>query len=78
MRGEWRSEPTWPPERLEERVLRPEGDGTDTIVVRGDVGRAAWISCAGGGCRGDSRPTSASTTRSRSPTTGSRSTPSST
>ena len=49
MRGEWRSEATWPPERLVQRILRPEGGGTDTIHVRGDVGRAAWISCAGGG-----------------------------
>lgn len=49
MRGEWRSEATWPPERLEEHVLRPAGVGDDTIHVRGDVGRAAWISCAGGG-----------------------------
>ena len=47
MRGEWRSEATWPPERLTEQVLRPEGAGTDTIHVRGDVGHAAWISCAG-------------------------------
>ena len=47
MRGEWRSEATWPPERLGEQVLRPEGEGTDTIHVRGDVGRTAWISCAG-------------------------------
>lgn len=47
MRGEWRSESTWPPERLVERALRPAGSGSDTIVVRGDVGRAAWISCAG-------------------------------
>ena len=30
-----------------EQVLRPEGDGVDTIHVRGDVGRMAWISCAG-------------------------------
>jgi predicted acyl esterase len=47
MRGEWRSEATWPPERLTEHVLRPAGEGTDTIHVRGEVGRAAWISCAG-------------------------------
>jgi hypothetical protein len=47
VRGEWRSEATWPPARLVERVLRPGGAGTDTIHVRGDVGRAAWISCAG-------------------------------
>ena len=47
MRGEWRAEPTWPPDRLREHVLRPAGEGIDTIYVRGDVGRAAWISCAG-------------------------------
>jgi predicted acyl esterase len=47
MRGEWRSEATWPPERLTEQVWRPEGGGTDTIHVRGNVGPAAWISCAG-------------------------------
>ncbi len=47
MRGEWRSEATWPPERLTEQVLRPEGEGIDTIQVRGDVGQKAWISCAG-------------------------------
>jgi predicted acyl esterase len=47
MRGEWRSESTWPPERLKPLVLRPAGDRTDRIVVRGDVGTTAWISCAG-------------------------------
>ena len=47
LRGEWRSEPTWPAERLQPRVWRPEGEGRDRIVVRGDVGTAAWISCAG-------------------------------
>jgi len=47
MRGEWRSEPTWPPKRLRETVLRPDGEGTDDVDVRGDVGTAAWISCAG-------------------------------
>ncbi len=47
MRGEWRSEPTWPAERLRRQVLRPAGAGHDRIVVRGDVGTAAWISCAG-------------------------------
>ena len=47
MRGEWRSEPTWPAERLRPRTWRPEGDGADRVVVRGDVGTAAWISCAG-------------------------------
>jgi len=47
MRGEWRSEATWPPERLSEQVLQPEGEDIDTIHVRGDVGQKAWISCAG-------------------------------
>jgi predicted acyl esterase len=47
MRGEWRSEPTWPAERLRPATLVPEGDEADRIVVRGDVGTAAWISCAG-------------------------------
>ena len=47
MRGEWRSEPTWPAERLRPTVWRPDGDQRDRIVVRGDVGTAAWISCAG-------------------------------
>ena len=47
MRGEWRAEATWPPARLRETILRPHGAGTDEIVNRGDVGRTAWISCAG-------------------------------
>ena len=47
MRGQWRSEPTWPAERLDRQLLRPAGDGHDRIVVRGDSGTAAWISCAG-------------------------------
>ncbi len=47
MRGEWRSEPTWPAERLSPQTWRPEGDGQDRISVRGDVGTTAWISCAG-------------------------------
>ena len=47
MRGEWRSEPTWPAERLRPTVWRPDGDERDRIAVRGDVGTAAWISCAG-------------------------------
>ena len=53
-------------------VLRPAGDGADPIQVRGDVGQAAWISCAGRlpwGLPGDQR----ATTPSRSLTTGSRS-----
>lgn len=47
LRGEWRAEPSWPPMRLRETTLRPEGDGHDEIAVHGDVGVAAWISCAG-------------------------------
>jgi predicted acyl esterase len=47
MRGEWRAEPAWPSERLRPAVWRPAGEGTDEIVVRGDTGTAAWISCAG-------------------------------
>ncbi|MGH3135351.1 MAG: CocE/NonD family hydrolase [Gaiellaceae bacterium] len=48
MRGEWHSESTWPAERLRAHVLRPSGEGgADQIVVEGDVGIAAWISCAG-------------------------------
>jgi uncharacterized protein len=55
MRGEWRYEPAWPAERLRltPLVLRDavgpterEGSG-DLLVVRGDVGWTAWISCAG-------------------------------
>ena len=46
IRGEWRAEETWPPERLVEMLLRPVGSETDEIHVRGDVGRTAWISCA--------------------------------
>ncbi len=47
MRGEWRSESTWPVERLRPRIWRPEGAADDRITVQGDVGTAAWISCAG-------------------------------
>ena len=47
VRGEWRSEPTWPAARLKRRVLLPVGAGRDRISVRGDSGTTAWISCAG-------------------------------
>jgi putative CocE/NonD family hydrolase len=47
VRGEWRAEPVWPPARLRERRLAPAGEGDDVVAVRGDVGRTAWISCAG-------------------------------
>ncbi len=47
LRGEWRSEATWPPERLRTTTLAPHGEGTDRVSVRGDVGLTAWNSCAG-------------------------------
>jgi uncharacterized protein len=47
MRGEWRAEPTWPAERLTATVWRPDGVAADRITVSGNVGTAAWISCAG-------------------------------
>ena len=52
--GEWRYEPTWPPERLRpetwplaDATANRPGDGPDELDVRGDVGWTAWISCAG-------------------------------
>ncbi|HEX3298920.1 MAG TPA: CocE/NonD family hydrolase [Actinomycetota bacterium] len=68
VRGEWRSEPAWPPKRLGvyERALGDAepgglaGEGpTDALTVAGDVGATAWISCAGGlpwGQSADQRP----------------------
>lgn len=56
VRGRWRFEPTWPPERLVEQSWaladasprgHAAGDGPDALEVEGDVGTAAWISCAG-------------------------------
>jgi uncharacterized protein len=47
LRGEWRAEPVWPPARARELALRPGGEGDDRIEILGDVGVAAWISCAG-------------------------------
>jgi hypothetical protein len=45
--GEWRFEATWPAARATTRELRPAGGAaTDDVPVRGDVGSAAWISCA--------------------------------
>jgi predicted acyl esterase len=46
LRGEWRYEPTWPPERLAATTLRPANDGPAQLHLRGDVGTSAWISCA--------------------------------
>ena len=66
VRGDWRYEPTWPPERLRTHTLRlaeaePGGLAAvgDVLVARGDVGATAWISCAGGlpwGQSADQRP----------------------
>jgi hypothetical protein len=47
VRGEWRTEPTWPPARARVLTLHPQGEALDTIAVRGEVGTAAWISCGG-------------------------------
>ena len=47
MRGEWRYEPAWPPERARELRLELPGDDEDTLEVRGDVGVTGSISCAG-------------------------------
>jgi predicted acyl esterase len=58
-KGEWRHEPVWPPERLEERRLELPGADERRLEVRGDVGVTAWISCAGHGPFGqpdDQRP----------------------
>jgi predicted acyl esterase len=44
MRGEWRSEPGWPLERSRVEVLRASGG---ELVIEGNVGTSAWISCAG-------------------------------
>ena len=69
VRGEWRFEPTWPPERLrptpyalqdaEPGGLADGAGSTDTLPVDGSVGETAWISCAGGlpwGQSADQRP----------------------
>ena len=50
--GTWRDEPAWPPDRATTRTLplsgaAPATAGADRLEVRGDVGSAAWISCAG-------------------------------
>ncbi len=66
VRGAWRYEPTWPAERLTPTtwsLAKAETNATDTtgdeLVVRGDVGWTAWISCAGAmpwGQSSDQRP----------------------
>ena len=46
--GEWRYEDSWPPKRLQTKVLTITGPGVDVIATKSDVGAAAWNSCAGG------------------------------
>jgi uncharacterized protein len=50
--GAWRDEPAWPPDRARALPLplsgaAPATGGVDRLEVRGDVGSAGWISCAG-------------------------------
>ena len=49
--GVWRDADTWPPPGWAERVITPVldagDDGIEELVVVGDVGVAAWNSCAG-------------------------------
>jgi putative CocE/NonD family hydrolase len=52
VRGHWRHEATWPPERLESREFRLAAaarppTSTDRLQVRGDTGWTAHLSCAG-------------------------------
>jgi len=69
VRGEWRAEPTWPPDRLrpspyalgdaEPGGLAAGAGPTDTLRVDGSVGETAWISCAAAlpwGQSADQRP----------------------
>jgi hypothetical protein len=46
--GRWVDVETWPPAELRWTELRPAGDEVESLVVRGDVGVAAWNSCGGG------------------------------
>ncbi len=46
--GRWVDLDTWPPPGHGWRTLRCDGRGVDSLVVRGDVGIAAWNSCGGG------------------------------
>jgi uncharacterized protein len=47
MRGVWRFEPGWPLERARTEVLAPQDTRMRELEIEGDVGTAAWISCAG-------------------------------
>ena len=46
--GSWRAETTWPAPSSAIGVRSVLGAGIDTLVVRPDVGTAAWNTCAGG------------------------------
>ena len=46
--GRWVDVDTWPPPGLVECRLGVDRSGIDSLVVVGDVGVAAWNSCAGG------------------------------
>ncbi|MFZ4721328.1 MAG: CocE/NonD family hydrolase C-terminal non-catalytic domain-containing protein, partial [Ilumatobacteraceae bacterium] len=48
MDGTWVQTDQWPPEWMDETWFVGTGDGVDTLAARGDVGVAAWNSCAGG------------------------------
>jgi predicted acyl esterase len=57
--GVWRELPAWPHPDLEWRELSVDSSGVDRVDVVGDVGVAAWISCAGAlpwGQPSDQRP----------------------
>jgi hypothetical protein len=45
--GEWRDAERWPPPGLRQRTWDVGVERVDRLVVRGDVGIAAWNSCAG-------------------------------
>jgi hypothetical protein len=45
--GVWRDLDTWPPDGFGEVEYRPDRGGVESLVVRGDVGAAAWNSCGG-------------------------------
>jgi predicted acyl esterase len=45
--GVWRDIDAWPPAGLREVEFRARPGGVESLVVRGDVGVAAWNSCGG-------------------------------
>ncbi len=48
MNGTWVQADEWPPYAVEDLLFVGAGTSVDTLPVRGDVGVAAWNSCAGG------------------------------